>query len=314
MKAFFKNKGVRVVSISHLHKILLLAYADELVILADNPVIMNKILKQLSEYCRINDLELNERKTKIVIFKRGGHKNNVKYQSYYNKEIKIEVVSSYNYLGIDFYQSGLFCNTVENVIKKSYAASSATLAIINKIRPNSWWIINRLFVSMVSSVSLYASQVWSPRYVEEIEKVQNSFFKKDFLVSNNIPNYEIRLELGRPHMSVLIFKLALKWLEKILMMDGSRLPKVCFDRLKKLAESDKQSDDLNWISQIKHFFTVIKREEIWNNLNLKNLQENKESLLKLYKMYWYDRDRTNLMNSSSLIFYRHLHNQPFTQD
>ena len=142
MEAFFKNKGVRGVSISHLHEILLLAYADDLVILADNPVIMNKILKQLSEYCRINDLEFNERKTKIAIFKRGGHKNNVKYQFYYNKDIKIEVVSSYNYLGIDFYQSGLFrglfCITVKNMIKKSYAASSATLTIINEFKPNNW--------------------------------------------------------------------------------------------------------------------------------------------------------------------------------
>ena len=73
LEAFLINKGVRGVTASHFLEILVLAYADDIVLLADSYVGMKKVLLYFHEYCLINKLTVNLDKTKIVLFQKGGH-------------------------------------------------------------------------------------------------------------------------------------------------------------------------------------------------------------------------------------------------
>ena len=71
LEIFLKSKGIRGVAISPVSEILLLAYADDIVILADSPAMMKGILKALNDYCNLNQLAVNTDKTNVVIFSKG---------------------------------------------------------------------------------------------------------------------------------------------------------------------------------------------------------------------------------------------------
>lgn len=71
IEQFLINRGVRGVSINHLKEILILAYADDIVILADNIIQMKKNIEALREYCDKNVLTINANKTKVMIFQKG---------------------------------------------------------------------------------------------------------------------------------------------------------------------------------------------------------------------------------------------------
>jgi len=68
------------VSINHLADCLMLLYADDTVILAHSPGDLRRKLCILAEYCDPNSLTVNAGKTKIMVFSRGGRRNDSKAQ------------------------------------------------------------------------------------------------------------------------------------------------------------------------------------------------------------------------------------------
>ena len=77
--------------------LFILLYADDSVIFAETPEILQQLLSKSKSYCDKWKLKLNARKCKIVIFSRGKVQ---KYPKFYIGEESIEVVSSFVYLGL----------------------------------------------------------------------------------------------------------------------------------------------------------------------------------------------------------------------
>ena len=75
---FFRERG-------H-HKIIeemeLLLFADDLILLANNVIDLQAKLESLSEHCKINSLEVNIEKTKIMILQKAGRKKRCKEFKY----------------------------------------------------------------------------------------------------------------------------------------------------------------------------------------------------------------------------------------
>ena len=100
LEEFVIKRGVRGIAISSLVDILIVAYTDDLIILIENASGMMRTLRMLKEYCEENNLVINTIKTKIIVFKRGGRDK--KEPTFYFFEEIIEVVRSYEYLGVNF--------------------------------------------------------------------------------------------------------------------------------------------------------------------------------------------------------------------
>ena len=77
--------------------LFLLLYADDSVIFAETPEILQHLLKKAKNYCDKWKLKLNARKCKIIIFSRGKVR---KYPKFYIGDETIEVVSNFLYLGL----------------------------------------------------------------------------------------------------------------------------------------------------------------------------------------------------------------------
>ena len=78
--------------------VFLLLYADDMIQCADMVNRLQQQLNVLSEYCNLSCMKVNLKKTKIMVFRRGGIvKQNETW--YYNNE-KIDIVTYYKYLGL----------------------------------------------------------------------------------------------------------------------------------------------------------------------------------------------------------------------
>lgn len=250
MEAFFRQKGISGLAIDGSHDVILLLYADDLVILSDSPSDLNRKLKLLSEYSLKNKLEVNRDKTKVMCFQRGG--NNLRYGSsfFYNSE-PLEVVNKYYYLGIPLTSSGVLLEAAKHCVNKSKIAVNSALGLICRTKISSWEQRFLLFRSVVVSTLMYAAPLWGLNYPELAERVQVYFVKKMLSLTRTTPDYVVRCETGLVHTSLTILKHTLRWLIKVLEMGEERYPRLCLDRLRcLLGRTSFRGARNNWLVKL----------------------------------------------------------------
>ena len=87
-------------------KLILLLYADDIVIFSESEAGLQQGLDILENYCGTWKLCVNVNKTKVMIFKKGGaNKRNL---SFTYSRVVIEIVKKFAYLGVVFTTGGSF--------------------------------------------------------------------------------------------------------------------------------------------------------------------------------------------------------------
>ena len=161
-----------------------------------------------------------------------------------------------------------------------------------------------MIVVIVSSIVLYAAPIWSLRHIDELEKIQNIFYRKLLSLPRNTPGYSIRADTGIERIEVVLFSLVLNFIQRILEMPEYRLPKICLKRLLQLSKNNVKDEKYNWITQLKNkFFYKINRVEFIDSITLETLVKEKESLINDYKKYTQAIDKREINNSSCLTVF-----------
>lgn len=119
-----------------------------------------------------------------------------------------------------------------------------------KTKNCSWRTKNKLNESLALSTLLYSSPIWALRYIDSLETVHQSFYKRLLNLNKSTPQHIIRLEARSTHVSYLIIKMTLNWLIKILEMDNIRYPKLCYLNLLNLHNNKQSNKKFNWVSQV----------------------------------------------------------------
>ena len=158
---------------------ILLLYADDIVIFANNSEDLQNGLDLLHDYCSKWKLTVNINKTKVMIFRKGGLlSRNLAFN--YNG-VPLEIISQFKYLGIVFTSSGSF-SEAQNTL-----AGQAQKAIfkLNKYLYKFTYIPTKrkldLFDKLLSPILNYSNFVWGFSQANVIERVHLQFCKK-FLV------------------------------------------------------------------------------------------------------------------------------------
>ena len=113
-------------------------------------------LIQLEEYCLKWNLYVNVEKTKIMILRKGWVLN------------KLEIVNSFNYLGVVFSSGGSFNNTTKTTADKGLRALMSLFNITKGLEiPVS--IMYNLFDTYVLSVLNYWCEIWGYIKAENVE-------------------------------------------------------------------------------------------------------------------------------------------------
>ena len=152
-EAFFRSRHLEGLNIDGINEIITLFFADDLVILAFSHIDLIKKIEAFRMYCDMFNLNVNVKKTEIVIFKKAGRRKATPEFRYNN--VKINIVQNYTYLGVKFTNSALGLQTSNAAVEKSRIATAKIISTLAILRLNSWESNIRLFDSMVISTLLY---------------------------------------------------------------------------------------------------------------------------------------------------------------
>ncbi len=149
--------------------ISVLAYADDLVLIAENENDLQRLITSLQNWCHKWRLSVNIDKTKAMHFR---NKNEPVTNFVFKiNNLPLECVNEYKYLGIIMDQFMSFDKTAEML---SSSAGRALGAIINKVRVNKDLGFNSfttLIENCVSPILQYSSGVWGNKKFKNCEDV-----------------------------------------------------------------------------------------------------------------------------------------------
>uniref|UniRef100_A0A6P7GKA0 Uncharacterized protein LOC114339220 n=1 Tax=Diabrotica virgifera virgifera TaxID=50390 RepID=A0A6P7GKA0_DIAVI len=171
IEQFFISQGSQGISIDSQNQIIMLLYADDLVILCDSEVELGKNLSYLEKYSDKNQLTVNVGKTKILPFARSGQIGNRGVKFLYKNE-EIEVVNKFVYLGVTLTTTSLFKAMADTTVERAKHAIGNVIGLMAKTKMNSWTSRVQLFDSLVQSLVMNCVPVWGMRYADQLERIQ----------------------------------------------------------------------------------------------------------------------------------------------
>ena len=154
-------------------KLLILLYADDTVIMADNPILFQKSLESLQTYCEKWKLTVSITKSKVMIFRK--RKDTGKNVFYYDNQ-KLDIVHEFKYLGIVFNYNGTFVKHKKHVYDQGQKTMYALLRKI-KLLHLPLDIQIGLFQNLVIPVLLYGCELYGYENIEIIERLQLKYLK-----------------------------------------------------------------------------------------------------------------------------------------
>ena len=264
--------------------VLLLMYADDLALVADNVKDLQRKINCLEMYCEKWGLTVNMSKTKVVVFKNGGFNRQTEKWTY--KGDQIQVVADYCYLGVIFGSTLNWAKCVKNLSSKAKKAMAGIKRLHRTLGSIPVSTLFHIFDTKIKPILLYGSEVWGFKKYEDIEKVQVNFCKTILGVGRDVKNKIALGECGRFPIYIDSYMRLIKYWYKILAINDNRLPKQCY---KMLYEQDL-SGRKNWATSIKNILYTSGFGVVWENQGVGNtdifLKEFRQRLEDIYRQDW----------------------------
>lgn len=308
LEEYIRNKGLHGLSIDHTRDLLLLLYADDLILFATDKVDLQRKLNALHSYCLENKMMVNVSKSKVVIFRRGGRVSASDVFYYDNNQL--EICSDYNYLGVLFSSHGVFHKAAEQALSRGRVAVGTVRQILVNSKTDSLDSRVKLFHAIVRSTLLYGSEVWSLRYEDTIEKCQTLFYKSVYCLPKSTASYMLRLEMGVVKLFYHAFSMVLEWWLKLLKMPDTRYPRLCYDQLVLLDQRSSNVAKYNWCTLLKNKLVQLEFGDVWEAQSIILLEERKEDILLAFYSKLVREDWRSVLRSTYNVMYREIKVRP----
>jgi hypothetical protein len=220
-----------------------LFWADDLVMFSDSEEGLQKMLNVLEIYCRENELTVNTKKTKCMIFNKTGR---LLLRAFYLNDVQLECVRAYKYLGFIVTPSGEINTGLKDLRDRAFRAFMKVKRDLGESFNQDVGLILSLIDSLVKPILLYASDFWGCFNLPKSNPIENmymSMLKQVLGVQKQTTNDGVLLELGKVPIVFDAKRLSIKNWERIIRGKGN----------KPLLDSFKDSLDLSlpWTTQIK---------------------------------------------------------------
>ncbi len=266
--------------------IRMLLYADDIVFVASDHLILQQMIDKLSDYCDLWDLRVNLNKSKVMVFRKKGRlKKSFKF--YYRGEL-IEIVSEYKYLGVKFTSTGKFGSHLDAQLANAKLGLNTVYKNIFYLQSRNVDSYFRVFDSVARSIMCYAAQVWGFQEFEPVEKLLRFFIKKLFRMPYNTPNYMLLLETGREPLFLFTLKLHWSFILHTLGLKDNRFSKI----MMQIGVNNNHS----WFRFIKDFAGQCGNLQQFDSFNVSSV---KPALEDLY-LYIVSKKKQDLLDSVML--------------
>ena len=285
-------------------ELVVLLFADDTVLLSTTPSGLQHQLNCLKTCCDNLKLEVNKEKTKIMVFRKGGHLS--KNEIWYFDDHRLEVVNNYCYLGYIFTPMLSSKQGTGGLVTKAKKATFFLCRTLRKCKEMTRETFFQIFDSKVQPILLYASEIWGFQKLDSIEKVHIMACKYFLNVPKRTPNKLVYGELGRYPLFVNSYIRCVKYWLRLVSMEQSRLPKQAYDMLVKLDENNKSC----WVSGVREILSTAGFHSVWLSQGVGNvksfLRAFKQRLIDIYTQDWFsamrNKERYELYTSFKLIF------------
>ena len=226
-------------------ELFLLLFADDVILLSNTVVgLQNQLNLLKSEADRLH-LTVNLNKTKIMVFRMGGHLAR-REKWLYGKD-EVEVVNSYQYLGMTFTTKLSLSVALSSVCVKGRRGVMEILKSLRKLNtfdPSIFW---KLFDAQVEPMITYAAEVWGLSKVTELERVHTFAIKRFLNVPLHSSNVLVYGETGRQPLYVRTYVKCIKYWLKLTRLPSERICKQAYEML----FLQHEAGHCNWVSKVR---------------------------------------------------------------
>ena len=201
-----------------------LLYADDIVILADDVDVLQKMIWKLEEYCDTWNMEVNLDKSAIMVFRNGGRlstNEKLKFKGNY-----IYITTEYTYLRVILTPKLSFQKHLES---RNAMTKSGINSLWKEFLGNDSVSLSakyKMFDAVSRSIQCYAGQIWGYCMFETVDKLQMYFIKKILRLPDCTPTYGLILETGINNTHFYALQLHMNFVRKTLFeYSEDRLPK-----------------------------------------------------------------------------------------
>lgn len=208
-------------------------FADDDTLLSESIIGLQRALDRTSEYCKKWLLEVNIEKTKILVFSKGSRPSR-KEKWFYNGQ-ELEIVSSFNYLGVQFSKKGAWSLNIENKLKKAKVALGVVRRNLYKYESYPVNAIKKIFIGKIQSILTYGGEIWA--LYDERNKIDQliTMLAKEVLGVKRATNKTAALsELGWLPTSTVNKMKPLNYYVRFCKRDSKPLQQAAMHELKKL--------------------------------------------------------------------------------
>ena len=295
---------------SNIPIITYLLFAGDVACPADTVAQLQRQIDKVENFCKDTGMQINVKKTQIIIFRKRGRLRKSKKWKFGNKPLS--VVSFYKYMGILFTPKLKWTKALRNL--SAQATKTLNFLRVYNYQYGTFYYQDyfKVFDTMVKPILCYGAEFWGYTYRDIVEKVHIQTCKQ-FLGVGKTTCYAMFLgDCGRYPLCLDYFVRFIKYWCKLLQMPNNRYPKQCYLMLKYLDENNKDTYacevrkllfsygyDFIWLSQgigdinsfIKEFRIRVKdiMQQDWHNSLISSSESN------LYSQY------KSLLNVESYI-------------
>lgn len=259
-------------------KVYCLKFADDVAILAEQLTDLQQMIKILERYNGRNKLELNAKKSKIMIFRKGGRLS--KEEKFHYKGEEIEIVNKFKYLGFWFSTKNSAAEHKRRQAEKVQKITNITWGIMKRANIRNLKKKMYLFDTLIKSVVVYGAEIWGWREKSKIEGVQGRYTKMALGISRNTPDYIWMMETGRSKMNSQTLRILCRYTLQLYEMKEERWPRKC---LMEILRAGENNNPMRWGKEMRETFRESGSVEVLRLLreqgNSDNIQKGMDDML-----------------------------------
>ena len=284
-----------------LEEIFLLLFADDVVLVSSTPAGLQNQISNLQKASDSLGLTVNLDKTKVMIFRKGGHI--ASGEKWFYNGSKLEIVNSYKYLGYTLTTKLSTNSSCEEYASKAKGKILDLMKTMWSLGSLDTTVFFQLFDAQIKPMLLYASEIWGTARVSAIEAAHLFACKRLLCVSNKTPNHMAYGDTGRYPLYIESTISSLRYWLKLRKMPMTRFPKQTLTMLENDLDIHAANSTGNWAGNIKHCLESYGFQDAWTD-GVANetsfLSAFKRKMVERFQEEWH----TKISNSERFSTYR----------
>ena len=197
-------------------EILLLLFADDVILLSDTIIGLQRQLSILEYFCDDYHVEVNTVKTKVLVFRNGG--NLARREKWTYKGTSLEVVNGFHYVGLLLTTQMSLNGMVSDIALKGKKAMVSIFSTLSAYGNLSKTVFFKLFDVKIAPILFYGAELWGTKMYDSLERVHRYACKRFLNVSNKVCNSFVLGDCGRFPLHIQTQKRVLKYWLKLLCL------------------------------------------------------------------------------------------------